>query len=284
MEFESPGTFLPVIDMAGGGPFGLEPGQWTDDTSMALCLAESLVTCAEFNPVDQMDRYVRWATEGYLSSNGRCFDIGLTVSDALMHYRNTGDPIAGSADLYSAGNGSLMRLAPVPLFFARDPEEAVRMSGESSLTTHGTVACVDACRYFGGLVVGALQGSTKGALLSPRYSPVAGLWEREPLCPEIDEVAEGSFLRREPPEIVGSGYVVRSLEAALWAFHNSENFKEGCLLAVNLGDDADTTAAIYAQLAGAYYGIDGIPAQWRSAITLGEFITGLADGLWEAGG
>ena len=128
-----------------------------------------------------------------------------------------------------------MRLAPVPLFFARDPEEAVRMSGESSLTTHGTVACVDACRYFGGLVVGALQGSTKGALLSPRYSPVAGLWEREPLCPEIDEVAEGSFLRREPPEIVGSGYVVKSLEAALWAFHNSESFKEGCLLAVNLG-------------------------------------------------
>ena len=189
----------------------------------------------------------------------------MTVSDALMRYRNSGDPWAGSTDTYSAGNGSLMRLAAVPLFFARDPETSVRMSGESSRTTHGTAACIDACRYFGGLIAGAVLGETKEALLAPRYCPVAGLWDREPLCPEIDEVAGGSFTRREPPEIVGSGYVVKSLEAALWAFHRSESFGDGCLLAVNLGDDADTTAAIYGQLAGAYYGIDGIPREWTSS-------------------
>ena len=284
VEFELPGTFPPVTGMEGGGPFGLEPGQWTDDTSMALCLADSLVSCGQFDVRDQMDRYVRWTTEGYLSSNGRCFDIGATVSDALRRYRSTGDPLSGSTDPYSAGNGSLMRLAAVPLFYARDPENAVRMSGESSRTTHGTAACIDACRYFGGLIVGAVRGETKGALLAPGHSPAAGLWDREPLCPEIEEVAGGSFLRREPPEIVGSGYVVRSLEAALWAFHRSSSFEEGCLLAVNLGDDADTTAAIYGQLAGAYYGIDGIPREWRDVIAQGELIIGLADGLLEAAG
>ena len=284
VEFELPGTFPPVTGMEGGGPFGLEPGQWTDDTSMALCLADSLVSCGDFDPRDQMDRYLRWKHEGYLSSTGQCFDVGRTVSDALMRYRDNGDPWAGSTDLYSAGNGSLMRLAAVPLFYARDPENADRMSGESSRTTHGTAACIDACRYFGGLIVGAVRGETKEALLAPGHSPAAGLWDREPLCPEIEEVAGGSFLRREPPEIVGSGYVVKSMEAALWAFHRSSSFEEGCLLAVNLGDDADTTAAIYGQLAGAYYGIDGIPREWRDVIAQGELIIGLADGLLEAAG
>ena len=283
VEFKAPGTFPPVTGMTGGGPFRLEPGQWTDDTSMALCLAESLVTCGDFDARDQMDRYVRWETEGYLSSNGRCFDIGVTVSDALGRYRNTGDPIAGSTDTYSAGNGSLMRLGPVPLFYARDPEAAIRMSGESSRTTHGTDACIDACRYFGGMIAGALLGESKEALLAPRYSPVDGLWERKPLCTEIDQVAAGSFRHRNPPEIAGSGYVVKALEAALWAFHRSESFEEGCLLAVNLGDDADTTAAIYGQIAGAYYGIDGIPREWRDLLAERELITRLADELWEAG-
>ena len=284
VEFSPPGTFTPVTGMAGGGPFQLEPGQWTDDTSMILCLADSLVACGQFNAQDQMDRYVRWATEGYLSSNGRCFDIGMTVSEALRRYQSTGDPLSGSRDPYSAGNGSLMRLAPVPLFFARHPETAIRKSGESSRTTHGTAACIDACRYFGGLMAGAVLGETEETLLAPRYSPVTGLWDREPMCPQIDEVAGGSFLRRDPPEIVGSGYVVRSLEAALWAFHRSETFEEGCLLAVNLGGDADITAVIYGQLAGAHYGMDAIPAEWKDIIAQRELILGLADGLLEAAG
>ena len=299
VEFKKPGTFPPVTDMVGGGPFRLRPGEWTDDTSMALCLADSLIACGVFDAADQMDRYVRWWREGYLSSNGECFDIGITVSDALSHYRRTGEPFAGSTDPYSAGNGSLMRLAPAPLFFASDPERAIRMSGESSRTTHGAATCVDACRYFSGLLVGAVQGADKATLLSPRYSPVAGLWEREPLCPEIDEIAVGSFRsaprseitktnsgqRSKPPAgIVGSGYVVKSLEAALWAFHHSTDFRDGCLLAVNLGDDADTTAAIYGQIAGAHYGIDGIPVEWRERVAMGELIIQLADGLWQSEG
>ena len=266
---------------------------------MALCLADSLIACGGFDATDQMDRYVRWWREGYLSSNGECFDIGITVSDALSRYRRTGEPFAGSTDPYSAGNGSLMRLAPAPLFFASDPERAIRMSGESSRTTHGATTCVDASRYFGGLLVGAVQGVDKATLLSPRYTPVSGLWERELLCSDINEIAAGSFRKppteiyetadgssrsKPPPGIVGSGFVVKSLEAALWAFHHSTDFRDGCLLAVNLGDDADTTAAIYGQIAGAHYGIDGIPAEWRERVAMGELIIQMADGLWQRGG
>ena len=284
VEFEPRDSFPPVTDMVGGGPFGLQAGEWTDDTSMALCLAESLVECGGFDARDQMDRYVRWCQEGYLSSTGECFDIGGTVRDALNRYQSTGQPLAGSTDPYSAGNGSLMRLAPVPLFFAGDPRQAIDMSGESSRTTHGVATCVDACRYFGGLIVGAVQGMDKEALLASRYSPVAGLWDRYPLCDEIDEIAAGSFRRKERAEIAGSGYVVKALEAALWAFYRSESFKEGCLLAVNLGDDSDTTAAIYGQIAGAYYGMDGIPSEWRGRIAEADLITQLCDRLWEASG
>jgi ADP-ribosylglycohydrolase len=280
VEFKSPGTFSPLTDMVGGGPFGLEKGQWTDDTSMALCLADSLITCETFDANDQMARYTRWWKEGYLSSNGRCFDIGNTVSQALRKYARTGDPFAGATDVYSAGNGSLMRLAPVPLFYASDPEKAIAMSAESSKTTHGAITCLDACRFFGGLLVGAVRGDSKEALLSCRYAPADGVWDRMPLCAEIDEIACGSYQRKNPPDIVGSGYVVQSLEAALWAFHQSSTFEEGCLLATNLGNDADTTAAIYGQITGAYYGIEGIRSDWRECLAQIDLIHRLADGLF----
>ena len=142
--------------------------------------------------------------------------------------------------------------------------------------------CVDACRYLSGLIVGALQGVAKDELLSPRWSPLPGLWDAEPLTAEIDEVAAGSFKHREPPEIQGGGYVVRSLEAALWAFDRSDDFRNGALLAVNLGDDADTTGAVYGQLAGAYYGADAIPDTWRSLLARRDEIEQLADALFEA--
>lgn len=281
LEFKAPGSFLPLADMVGGGPFGLRPGQWTDDTAMALCLAESLVEMQGFDPRDQMERYVRWRDEGYWSSTGRCFDIGNTVSSALRRFTESGNPYAGSTDPYAAGNGSIMRLAPVPLFYAAHAEQAIIMSGESSRTTHGAATAVAACRYLGGLLVGALNGVGKETLLQPHYAPISGYWAQHPLHPEIAAIAAGSFKIKEPPAIKGSGYVVQSLEAALWAFHHSTNFRDGCLLAANLGDDADTTAAVYGQLAGAYYGIEGIPAPWLAQLTLRAEITALADRLHE---
>jgi ADP-ribosylglycohydrolase len=279
LEFKPRGSFTPLTTIVGGGPFGLAPGQWTDDTSMAMCLAESLVKNG-FDPADQMRRYVRWRRHGYWSSTKTCFDIGATVSAALRLFEHTGDPYAGSTDPYSAGNGSLMRLAPVVLRYAPDPVQAIHLAAESSRTTHGAVEAVDACRYFGALMLGALNGEDKQSLLAPYYAPPGVSWVDTPLSPAISKVAFGSFQEKQEQDLRASGYVVHTLEAALWAFYRSDNFRDGALLAVNLGGDADTTGAIYGQLAGAYYGVAGIPEEWRTLLTRGEEISRLAAGLF----
>lgn len=278
VEFERPGSFAPLTDIVGGGPFRLQPGEWTDDTTMALCLAESLVEKG-FDETHQLETYCRWWQEGHLSVKGRCFDIGNKTRDSLARFwdRKRFEPVP---DDTSAGNGSIMRLAPVPLRYAVNPEQAIVMSARSSVTTHGARECVDACRYLGGLIVGAVQGRSKDELLSGGYSPVPGLWDRQPLSPKINAIANGSFKLKDPPDIVGSGYVVPSLEAALWAFHRSEDFRTGALLATNLGDDADTTGAVYGQLAGAFYGEAGIPEVWRNILAMRDLIERRADELY----
>ncbi|CAG0926788.1 ADP-ribosylarginine hydrolase Tri1 [Thermoflexales bacterium] len=278
LEFTSPGAFTPIDDLIGGGPFQLKPGQWTDDTSMALCLATSLIERHGFDPVDQLERYVRWWREGYLSSTGTCFDIGSTVRSALTRFLQTREPYPGSTDPRTAGNGSIMRLAPVVLYFARQPAQAVHFAAESSRTTHGAAEAVDACRYFATLILAALNGESKAALLSEQVDR----WQAAPLAPKIAALAGGSFKRKEPPAIRGTGYVVDSLEAALWAFHHSSDFREGALLAVNLGEDADTTGAVYGQLAGAFYGEENIPAAWRDTIAQRQLMVELAEKLYAA--
>jgi ADP-ribosylglycohydrolase len=258
----------------------LKPGEWTDDTSMALCLAESLIESQGSDLLDQMRRYCRWKNDGHLSSNGRCFDIGVTVGDALRRFEHTTDPVSGSTSPQSAGNGSLMRLVPVPLFYARHPRSAIDHAAASSRTTHGTQEAVDACRYFAALILGALQGLPKEALLAGVLEPFPGAWDDAPLAPAIAAIAAGSFKRSEPPPLSGTGgYVVPSLAIALWAFHHSDSFREGALLAVNLGFDADTYGAIYGQLAGAFYGDTGIPDAWRQVLAHRQLITSLADRL-----
>jgi ADP-ribosylglycohydrolase len=279
VEFKPPGSFPPVTEMVGGGPFGLKPGQWTDDTSMALCLAASLIERRGFDARDQMQRYVKWWREGYMSSTGRCFDIGNTTAEALRTFERTSEPFAGPTDPRKAGNGSLMRLAPIPMFYFKSPVEAIERAGESSRTTHGAQTAVDACRYFSGLLVGALSGVDKDTLLSPRYCPVAGYWEEHQLHPAITAVAEGSFKTKAPPQIRGSGYVVESLEAALWGFHRGSSFRETILMAVNLGDDADTTGAICGQLAGAFYGLENLPKKWRTLLWQGELLAQTAGAM-----
>ncbi len=279
LEFTAPGRFEPIDDMVGGGPFRLSPGEWTDDTSMALCLAASLVETGAFDPCDQMCRYLRWRRDGYMSSNGRCFDIGITIRSALDRFEATGDPFAGSTDPATGGNGSLMRLAPVPLAVARQIDAAIALAGEMSRTTHAAAEPIDACRYYAGLIVGAVSGVAKAELLGSRYHPGRGEWKQGELSPKIDRIAAGSFHERRPPDIRGDGYVVNALEAALWAFATTDDFRSGALAAVNLGQDADTTGAIYGQLAGAYYGEHDIPETWRNRLSRRELIEKMADDL-----
>ena len=216
-----------------------------------------------------------------MSHTGDCFDIGITVQDALSRYEDSHEPFSGSDDPLSAGNGSIMRLAPVPLFFSKYPDLAIKYSAESSLTTHGAVEAVDACRYMGSLIAGAVSEVSKKELLSEGYSAVGDNWRTQPLTPAINEIAQGSFKNLNPPEIKGTGYVVKSLQAALWAFYNSNDFREGCLLAVNLGDDADTTGAVYGQIAGAFYGCQDIPEDWRASLAMLPEILNIADHIYE---
>ena len=282
LEFQTPGTFVPIEDMMGGGPFGLAAGQWTDDTSMALCLADSLLACDGFEPTDQLKRYCDWYRHGYRSSTGACFDIGGTVRAALERFEHSGDPFCGSEDPDTAGNGSIMRLAPIPMFYADDPATADQRAVDSSRTTHAAPAAVDACRLLNAMVIVLLSGGSKEDACRSDHPLLEGFWEAQPLVVEIDEIRRGSFLRKDPPEVRGTGYVVASLEAALWAFDRSSSFREGCLLAANLGDDADTTAAVYGQIAGAYYGLGGIPELWRTRLYQGEAIRDLATQLYRA--
>jgi ADP-ribosyl-[dinitrogen reductase] hydrolase len=278
VEFKPRGSFTPMTDMVGGGPFGLKAGEWTDDTSMALCLGASLLDHG-FDLHDQISRYVRWQREGYMSSNGRCFDIGIATSQALSRFKANNEPRAGSTDPYSAGNGCLMRLAPVPIRYANHLELAVKWSGEQATSTHGAVECVEASRLLGEILTMALRGEhDKLQLLKPQ-------WPRLSVCTSarLQAIAEGAYFETARTNIKGSGYVVDSLEAALWCFYTTDNFQDAVLAAANLGDDADTTAAITGQIAGAFYGEAGIPAAWLAKVVMAQEIGSMAEQLSTAG-
>ena len=278
LEFTKPGEFTPILDMNGGGPFNLNAGEWTDDTSMALCLGQSIIDRG-FDPFDQMYCYRMWLTTGYMSSNGECFDIGNATFKALDQFskeleinRASANPFCGSKSEKSAGNGSIMRLAPVVLRYYKSPL-LLDYCVVSSETTHGALECLDACKVLGSMIASALRGQSKDDILNSAL----GL----SLTPKINNIAKGSYRNKKPPEIRGDGYVVLSLEAALWAFYNGQSFEDGLLKAVNLGEDADTTGAVYGQLAGAYYGYSSIPSRWRVKVAHAALIEEMARKLYD---
>ncbi|CAF4582508.1 unnamed protein product, partial [Rotaria sp. Silwood2] len=298
----------PVQDLEGGGTWGLQKGQFTDDTSMALCLANSLLARRDFIPYDQLVRYKWWYRFGYMSSTGQCFDIGAATSQSLREFErrqkifskekclplNKMDQLSDEKfleefDTYCseedvAGNGALMRLAPVPLFFYRNKYAAIEFSGRSGQITHGDKKAYDACRFYGALIIAALRGFKKEQILAKNFYSAHRHWfGEEPLHKEIQEIAEGSFKKKGGYKkgIRGKGYIVKALEAALWAFWSDKNsFEKGALAAVNLGDDTDTTAAIYGQLAGAYYGYKNLPKHWLEHVYAHKFLKTL--GKWIA--
>ncbi len=247
VEFQSRGSFDPVTDMTGGGPFGLPAGAWTDDTSMVLCLATSLIQKNGFDAQDQMERYLRWYQNGYLSSTGKCFDIGITTRKALLNFQKTSNPFSGSIDPQTAGNGSIMRLAPLVMLYYPDLEAIMHYAPKSSRTTHAALECLEACQILAGIIYRAFEGQKKQDVLIER--------DLVPLTSEtLKEISYGDYFEKAASQIQGTGYVVRSLEAALWCFWTTDSYEAAILKAVNLGDDADTTAAVCGQVAGAFYG------------------------------
>lgn len=270
VEFEVPGSFDPVTDYRDGGPHALQAGEWTDDTSMALALADSITQLA-WDLDDQAQRYVDWWRNGEYTSNGRVVDVGVTTVVSLQRFVETGDARnSGARDERSSGNGSVMRLAPVPIAYHRAFPERLELlierAEESSLPTHASPQCLSGCRYFALLTSGLMHGLPREEVLAPDWEPLQRLRALRPLHPEIEAVARGSFRRLQPPDIRASGYVVKTIEAALWAFHEADDFSSAVLAAVNLGDDSDTAGAVCGQLAGAYFGERGIPDRWLTGL------------------
>ncbi|MFK8011230.1 MAG: ADP-ribosylglycohydrolase family protein [Marinicellaceae bacterium] len=275
VEFEERGSFEPLTDMVGGGPFNLKAGQWTDDTSMALCLAHSLIHMKGFDATDQMNRYCNWYNYGYMSSTGECFDIGHTTLTALRKFLITKDPMAGSTHPRSAGNGGIMRLAPIPMFYASNISDLIFYAGESSKTTHAASEAVESAQLFATQIQAALMGQSKYEVLSDkRFQPAES---------KVIEIQNQCYINKTKDKIQGTGYVIDSLEAALWCFYHGTSFEETVLMAANLGDDADTTAAVAGQIAGAYYGYDSIPEKWLDKLAMKVDIFELANNLFEHG-
>ena len=268
LEFTRRDTQPLHTEMLGGGPFDLQPGEWTDDTAMALALAASLISCSGFNPHDLAARFVSWWQDGAYSCTASCFDIGLTTRDALARFVRTGDPYAGSTDPRTAGNGSLMRLAPVALFALRDAARADQLARDQSRITHAAPQAVEACALFVQLLREAILGQPD--VLRPRA------WSGDPA---ITAIAAGSWHPKTRDEIRSSGYAPDTLEAALWAVGTTASFEEALILAVNLADDADTVGAVTGQLAGALYGAFAIPERWLHLLAWRSEIFEAADRL-----
>ena len=270
VEFKSPGNFVPVTHYRNGGPHGLAAGEWTDDTSMAFALADSIAAVG-WDLNDQASRYVEWWKAGKYSVNGYCFDIGFATRSALGSFNAEKNALtSGIRSEQASGNGSIMRLAPVPIryghLYPSQCSELARLAEESSMPTHASEQCLSACRYLAIVLAALIHGEDREVVLSPHWQPLQQLNAVKPLHPLIHEVVGRSFRQKQPPDIEGSGWVVKSLEASLWAFHDAADFQQAVLKAVNLGDDADTTGAICGQLAGAYWGESAIPATLQSGL------------------
>lgn len=293
--------YMNITDMVGGGPFQLDPGQWTDDTSMALCLGYALLDGHDINNVHeslkwseaQLTNYVDWYKNGYCSSNGHCFDIGGTTRVALQNFIRDG-LLRNNDHFLDSGNGSLMRLAPIPIYYnAKTVEEfttLVYAADLSSSTTHASELCRQSCIAFSVLLNRAINGSIEMDGIEPdmqknkikllKFAP--SLWDNIVTNNLVLDIMNGSYHNKTRDQISSSGYVIDSLEAALWCFWNTDNFRDAILLAANLGDDADTVAAITGQIAGAFYGLDGIPDDWVQKIAKKDRILQLAEDLYNA--
>ena len=285
VEFSRRGSFAPVTGYRAGGPHRLKPGEWTDDTSMALALAESLTR--SFSMYDQLRRYALWMQAGEYSVNGRCFDIGFTTRSAIQNFIRSQHPeTAGEPGENASGNGSIMRLAPVVIRYAaladqKEWDQLAALADDAGRTTHASPICRSACRYLSLILAGFALGEDRETVLNDEWPPVARLLEKDLIHPALAPVVRGSFKTKRETAIKGSGYVVDSLEAALWSFWRTDNFEAAVLTAVNLGDDADTTGAVCGQIAGACYGKSGIPAPLLDGLAQRDRIEGLAEMLAE---
>ncbi len=254
-QYRRPGKFTPVGDMLGGGPFELPRGAYSDDTAMALCLAESLLERDGFDAPDQVQRYRRWQQEGYLAATGQCVGITAGTARALARAQWRRQVFSGSHDPQGLDPETLSRVTPVVLFFFADPQAAEQQAGEAARTTCQSPQVVNACRALARALHAALSGAPKAAILAAGAGGVA------------------------PGTAGAESSAAQALAAALKVFDQTANFREAVLAAANLGGSSDVVACACGALAGAHYTSSAIPALWRNSLMKLPLVEEFADRL-----
>ncbi|MER2635051.1 MAG: ADP-ribosylglycohydrolase family protein [Rhizobiaceae bacterium] len=265
-------THEPITDVIGDGPRNLKPGEWTNDVSMALAVSASLLKCGELDESDLMIRFWNVVRRGEYRCTEKPITVDPVTMDAIRRWEKVGNPIAGLTAPETAGDGSLVRVAPVAIRFWRDWDRLREAAERQSRVTHGAVEAVHGCIVFAEILAGAIEGQTKEQVLQTGQTRLA---------PAVQRVVDGSWKAKSRDEIRSPGRVFDTLEAALWCFDRSSSFEEAVMLAANLGDDADTVAAVTGQLAGAFYGASAIPDRFLAKLAWRDRIEQVAEDLFD---
>lgn len=274
-QFRKPGSFNAVGDLLGGGPYDLPQGAWSDETAMALCLAESLLESSGFNARDQIARYARWQQDGHMTSTGQCVGITASVARALAAAQWRRQPFAGSHDPKQLPPDPLTRVLPSVQYFFASPADAIAQAAEAARPTAQAPELLTACRLFAAMLHGALSGQPREQILAPART----LWGGAKVSPRIEQLAAGGWRDLDRGALKPSGDAIDLLTAALWGFARSTDFRDGALAVVNLGGDSDVLGALYGQLAGAHYGAKAIPAAWSAVLRRRDLLEDTADRL-----
>lgn len=279
----------PVTDMIGYGTFDLPPGSWSDDSSLALCLLDSLANGLDYN--DIMKKFLSWINDAEYTPYGTVFDVGRTCMQSIFRFpRGTEAIKCGGASEYDNGNGSLMRILPLAFYLNTvygddysSCEEAFDIIHHVSALTHAHERSKIACGIYltiaGNLINNSelTKGIYGGIEKAKKYYESRSEYADE--LQHYSRIFDDGFADLPREEIKSSGYVVDTLEAALWCLLNTDSYESCVLKAVNLGGDTDTVGAVAGGLAGIYYGFDAIPAKWVSQIARIDYIKSLCEAL-----
>jgi len=286
VEFKSR-TYLkqnPVTEMFGFGTHHQPIGTWSDDSSLAFCLAESL--CSGYDLNDIARNFVKWYTAELWTPHGQVFDIGIATRQAILNIAKGHQPdLCGGFSESDNGNGSLMRIFPLVFYLQKenDIEVIYQKVKEVSSVTHAHFRSIFACFIYVIYSLEILKEKDKFEAYIEMKNTVSVFLKDKKFNPAeiqlFDRILKNDISEYPENEIHSSGYVLHSLEASIWCFLNSDSYEETVLKAVNLGEDTDTTGAIVGGLAGIYYGIENIPNKWIENLVRTNDIKDLAERL-----
>lgn len=272
-EFTDKSNAKQLTTIVGGGPFDLKIGEWTDDTSMMLCILESIKEKVTLDTIDMANKLVQWYKDGKFSVKGYCFDIGSTTRRALDYYMQNKVFISEFSD-QEAGNGSLVRLAPL-FKFAEDLDQIRKYSIAVTKITHIHPDCVFASDYVATLIHFMSKHEDKYTAMAHTYDILKDIYQDD----KYQRILKLDYDILDPKTVPNTGYVIDTLYASLWALIRFNNFREAILFLANNGGDSDSICATYGMIAGYYYGEDSIPKEWIEKIAWKDKIIKLIEKL-----